>query len=1126
MKRAFRSTLPLLLAILFLFPFAGAQAAAPLGAAAEIPEKPSAAPEPASEAAASEAENGGAPLWLAPDFPNWPEAQPVQDTGRFPEKTEGRPPEESGGTAPEFPRETVSFSVREEQPLFYLPRPSDGGAAALPASFSTYDERMIVGNQNPYGVCWSFASLGAFEAQTGLRYGAWFDFSELHMCYSTWAGYNDGGGADQGMPWRTDPSSGGSRTTASAYLTRGTALSGPVKESDDPFSAVTGYALGEEWIMYGRDRAVTESKPRAEAAIRNIYFLADDGEAGLRGGSAVVKEAIMRYGAVGASIFWDGTSASDVSPGSTRCFSNANSSYYYDGGAVSGGSLDINHVVVIVGWDDNYSRTNFNVLPPTNGAWLVKNSWGTNWGSLGGYFWVSYCDTNFPVDPFCFDGIGRYSASEWIYETDYLCTGSSYGYYTNSLCYAKLFEAGQGRGRPNALRVFLPGPCTAEIDLVTDFDPSEAYTFTRNGGVTAECPGWYTIPFDWSGSGVPVLADRGTRFAAVVRITDSAGIGIASIGVDNSNTCPSDTVYVCFSDGSAWNALGRNLTIKALMEDVSSSVCTVSLLPGEGSGSAEAAAVKLGDTYTLPVCTFTPPEGKRFSCWSDGYSYRGLPGNSFTVYSDYTFTALWEDAPTEGSAFLEVTGCLDGAGQEDLSSCAAVDIYINGVPDALQVETYRKRWPVGTSYEIRGVTPKDGLICYGAVTGALSGTVREETVRGEDAYTTVSLSFRSLASVGTGILVRLRLSELDRYVTADEDGNVSSRERIGWNKGQLWFLEKQEDGYYRVCSCRSGGCLTLAEYGSEDWANVFVSPRTDSALQEWALHWQAGETPDSWTFRLGNRAIPLMLDVAYARPDEGQNIGVYYDNNSEAQILTLPWYETCTVYLDANGGSWTSPVSAEVTVGSPLGSLPECTRSDCRFLGWYTRPEGGEPVEETDEADLDFFVGLSEDSPTLWAHWQPVFTLAFDPGGGEGEMDPVTLEPGSSFPLPECTFTAPADKRFLCWEIDGRCFDPGDTVRSDQALTLTVRAVWDDQVPTLRARRTEEGLRYAVSGVPRNASYRLLAADYAPDGRMTGLTARLVAPGEGTLPDSGAEKFRLYLLTEDWIPLCAPWEEP
>lgn len=58
---------------------------------------------------------------------------------------------------------------------------------------------------------------------------------------------------------------------------------------------------------------------------------------------------------------------------------------YYDGDKYA------DHEITIVGWDDNYSKDNFSVTPPGNGAFLVKNSWDVDWGDSG-YFYISYYD--------------------------------------------------------------------------------------------------------------------------------------------------------------------------------------------------------------------------------------------------------------------------------------------------------------------------------------------------------------------------------------------------------------------------------------------------------------------------------------------------------------------------------------------------------------------------------------------------------------------------------------------------------------------------------------------------------------------------------------------------------------
>ena len=91
-----------------------------------------------------------------------------------------------------------------------------------------------------------------------------------------------------------------------------------------------------------------------------------------------IKQKLMEYGAAECSMYAPETSSDKQMYGNTG---KSNFTAYY----CDDTSKTTNHSVLIVGWDDNYSASNFNpqCRPFSDGAWLIRNSWG-NCNNMGG----------------------------------------------------------------------------------------------------------------------------------------------------------------------------------------------------------------------------------------------------------------------------------------------------------------------------------------------------------------------------------------------------------------------------------------------------------------------------------------------------------------------------------------------------------------------------------------------------------------------------------------------------------------------------------------------------------------------------------------------------------------------
>ncbi len=122
--------------------------------------------------------------------------------------------------------------------------------------------------------------------------------------------------------------------------------------------------------------------------------------------------------------------------------------------------------------------------------------------------------------------------------------------------------------------------------------------------------------------------------------------------------------------------VSSNITLYALWKDSPVETYTVKFDPNGGTGTMKD-ATEISGKYTLPLCTFTAPEGKKFQGWAYSPDGPQISGFVIEVTSDITLYALWEDIPAStytvkfdangGSGIMaDATGV---AGQYALPNC-------------------------------------------------------------------------------------------------------------------------------------------------------------------------------------------------------------------------------------------------------------------------------------------------------------------------------------------------------------------------------------------------------------------------------------------------------------------------
>jgi cathepsin L len=224
------------------------------------------------------------------------------------------------------------MKVIKLEPMHVLP-----GVTGIPSSYDSRDHGWVspVQDQDGCGSCWAFAAVAMYESNYLKRNGVMASASEQYALNCSNGGSCGGGLSYKVFEWMVDNNKNlESRDDLSYVGSKGTCPGG---------TPSTNY-YATSWVV-----------------------LREDGDISKIADPDLIKPAIMQYGAVKSSLVASGWSGytSGVLDGYPSNYSNPSS----------------NHAILIVGWDDSKQ------------AFLVKNSWGTDWG-MDGFCWVKYGNFN------------------------------------------------------------------------------------------------------------------------------------------------------------------------------------------------------------------------------------------------------------------------------------------------------------------------------------------------------------------------------------------------------------------------------------------------------------------------------------------------------------------------------------------------------------------------------------------------------------------------------------------------------------------------------------------------------------------------------------------------------------
>ncbi len=477
----------------------------------------------------------------------------------------------------------------------------------------------------------------------------------------------------------------------------------------------------------------------------------------------------------------------------------------------------------------------------------------------------------------------------------------------------------------------------------------------------------------------------------------------------------------------------------AIYRDSSAVTYIVSYDANGGEGSIGAKEFVVGTLYQLPDSgDFTAPEGYEFDHWlvksgSNDPMLRG-PHDSFTVEDNTLIMPVWAAQLTS----ISVSG------------------------------TYKTEYEIGESFDDTGVvvtghyydSSQDAIDLWEVeFTGFDSSTAGVKTITASYNGKTTTFDITVLP-YKYSVTYSLNGGTGDPYVVNNvEDGSdyeLLPFDTLGITPPDGLYFDHYEVqvGANAAVEKNPGETVEVTANTSVTpiWRNEFVSISVSGSYK---TEYEIGEAFSSAGMVVNanysdNTQVPVDLgDVLFSGFDSStsgvRTITVSYSGKTTTFDITVLPAKYSITYVP-NGGTGVNYVFNNVNDGTVHTLLtviqtgfvaPEGKVFDCWLVGGVEKQPG-----QT--------ITISE-NVTIQAKWkdQPVqptqYNVSFSAGeGGSGEMAQVAQDENAVYTLPQSTFTAPANKEFAGWKVNGT----GELLQPGQTITITADvqlvAQWKD----------------------------------------------------------------------------------